>query len=227
MGAVPARTDFQLDLALTAIFLEPSQLNDVSANACTSEEIVDALRQFKLNAIADRLADLQKLIEDDSERSVAVDVIESTERQPQIENACTPEEIVDALRQFKLNAIADRLADLQKMVEDDPEEPPMQLESLRSLAIFLIREIHPRQLPEPGIGVTPDGLLEIAWSLPPHNGMLAMDFLPAGQIQYTAISAPAQSGVERKTASGISTRDEIMKNVQSFISLLERPCLHE
>ena len=146
---------------------------------------------------------------------------------PQIENASTPEEIIDFLRQFNLNAIANRLTDLRKLVEDDPEESPMELESLRSLAIFLMSEIHDRHLPEPEIGVTPDGLVEIAWSLPPHNGILAMDFLLSGQIQYTAISTPAQHGVERKTASETSPKDEIMKNVQSFISLLGRSCLDE
>ena len=87
--------------------------------------------------------------------------------QPQIENASTPEEIIGVLRQFNLDAIADRLTDLRTLVEDDPEESPMELESLRSLAIFLMSEIRERQLPEPEIGVTPDGLIEIAWSLPP------------------------------------------------------------
>ena len=147
--------------------------------------------------------------------------------QPQVENASTPEEIIDILRRFNLDAIADRLTDLRTLVEDDPEESPMELESLRSLATFLMSEIRERQLPEPEIGVTPNGLVEIAWSLPPHNGILAMDFLLSGQIQYTAISAPAQHGVEQKTASGTSPKDEIMKNVQSFISLLGRSCLDE
>ena len=147
--------------------------------------------------------------------------------QPQVENASTPEEIIDILRRFNLDAIADRLTDLRTLVEDDPEESPMKLESLRSLATFLMSEIRERQLPEPEIGVTPDGLVEIAWSLPPHNGILAMDFLLSGQIQYTAISAPAQHGVERKTASGTSPKDEIMKDVQSFISLLGRSRLDE
>ena len=147
--------------------------------------------------------------------------------QPQVENASTPEEIIDILRRFNLDAIADRLTDLRTLVEDDPEESPMELESLRSLAIFLMSEIRERQLPEPEIGVTPDGLVEIAWSLPPHNGILAMDFLLSGQIQYTAISALAQHGVEQKTASGTSPKDEIMKDVQSFVSLLGRSCLDE
>ena len=146
---------------------------------------------------------------------------------PQVENASTPEEIINILRQFNLDAIANRLTDLRKLVEDDPEESPMELESLRSLATFLMSEIRERQLPEPEIGVTPDGLVEIAWSLPPHNGILAMDFLLSGQIQYTAISAPAQHGVERKIASGTSPKDEIMKDVQSFISLLGRSQLDE
>ena len=140
--------------------------------------------------------------------------------QPQIENASTSEAIIDILRRFNFNAIADRLADLRTLVEDDPEESPMELESLRSLATFLMSEMRERQLPGPEIGVTPDGLVEIAWSLPPHDGILAMDFLISGHIQYTAIAAPAQHGVERKTASGTSPKDEIMKEIEAFISLL-------
>ena len=148
--------------------------------------------------------------------------------QPQIENASTSEEIIDILRRFNLAAIADRLTDLRTLVEDDPEESSMELELLRSLAIFLMSELRERQLPEPEIGVTPDGLVEIAWSLPPHNGILAMDFLISGHIQYTAISAPpAQHGLARKTASGTVPKDEIMKEVESFISLLRRSCVDE
>ncbi len=139
--------------------------------------------------------------------------------QPQIENASTPEEIIDILRRFNLDAIADRLTDLRTLVKDDPEESPMELESLRSLATFLMSEIRERQLPEPEIGVTPDGLVEIAWSLPPHNGILAMDFLISGQIQYTAISAPAQYGVEQKTASGMSRAHNCFGNATNTTSI--------
>lgn len=96
--------------------------------------------------------------------------------QPQIENASTHAAIIAVLRSFGLNAIADRLNYLRQLVEDDPDEPPMAIESLRAIALFLMRE---RQLAAPQIGVTPDGLARIEWRFP-TNGILAMDWIVVG-----------------------------------------------
>ena len=136
--------------------------------------------------------------------------------QPQIESASTHEEIIAVLRSFGLDAIADRLNYLRQLVEDDPDEPSMALESLKALAIFLLGE---RQLPDPQIGVTPDGLAQIEWRFP-TNGILAMEFLSSGLIRFAAISAPAQRGVERLSVNGTLPKDEALAAVQPFTARL-------
>ena len=83
--------------------------------------------------------------------------------QPQIESARTHEEIIAVLRSFGLDAIADRLNYLRQLVEDDPDESSIAIESLRAMALFLMSE---RQLAAPQIGVTPDGLAQIEWRFP-------------------------------------------------------------
>ena len=136
--------------------------------------------------------------------------------QPQIENAGTHEEIIAVLRLFGLDAIADRLNYLRQLVEDDPDEPSMVLESLRSLALFLMSE---RQLPDPQIGVTPDGLAQIEWRFP-NNGILAMEFLSSGLIRFAAISAPAQRGVERLSVNGTLYKEATLEAVRPFTARL-------
>ena len=132
--------------------------------------------------------------------------------QPQIENASTHEEIIAVLRSFGLDAIADRLNYLRQLVEDDPDEPSMAIESLRAMALFLMSE---RQLAAPQIGVTPDGLAQIEWRFP-TNGILAMEFLSSGLIRFAAISAPAQRGVERLSVNGTLHKDAALEAVRPF-----------
>ena len=101
--------------------------------------------------------------------------------------ADTPEEIIDALRLQGLNAAADRVSYLRRVVAEDPDEPPIQIESLRRLAQFLVGE---RSLGTPRIGVSPDGLMQIEW-LPENGGIIAMWFLANGNIQFSAIAGKA------------------------------------
>lgn len=133
-----------------------------------------------------------------------------------IATASAPKEIIAVLRLFGLDAIADRLGYLRQLVEDDPDEPSMAIESLRALAIFLMGE---RQLPDPRIGVTPDGLAQIEWRFP-TNGILAMEFLSSGLIRFAAISAPAQRGVERLSVNGTLPKDAALEAVRPFTSRL-------
>lgn len=136
--------------------------------------------------------------------------------QSQIESANTHEEIIAVLKSFGRDAIADRLNYLRQLVEDDPDEPSMALESLRAMALFLMSE---RQLPDPQIGVTPDGLAQIEWRLP-TNGILAMEFLSSGLIRFAAISAPAQPGIERLSVNGTLHKDAVLEAVRPFTARL-------
>ena len=86
------------------------------------------------------------------------------------------------------------------------------------MALFLMGE---HQLPDPQIGVNPDGLMQIEWSIP-TNGMLAMEFLTSGLIRFAAISGPAQADAERLKVNGALPKDATMQVVRPFISSLSR-----
>ena len=134
-----------------------------------------------------------------------------------IATVSTHEEIIAVLSLFGLDAVADRLGYLRSLADDDPDEAPIEIESLRAMALFLMSE---RQLPDPRVGVTPDGFIQIDWSVQP-NGLLAMEFLPSGLIRFAAISAPAQRGIERLNVNGTLPKDEILGAVRPFIPRLQ------
>ena len=128
----------------------------------------------------------------------------------------THEGIIAVLRLFGLEDVANRLDYLRGLIADDPDETPMDVESLRAMALFLISE---RQLPDPQIGITPDGLMQTEWRTAP-NGILAMEFLPSGSVRFAAVSAPAQRGVDRLSLNGTLPKDEALAALRPFTSLL-------
>ena len=134
-----------------------------------------------------------------------------------IVGATTHEEIITALRFSGFEAVAERLCHLQKFAEDDPDEQPVVMESARQMALFLM---HERQLRNPQIGVNPDGLAQVEWRVA-ERGILAMEFLPSGQVRFAAISGPVQPGVEPRRASGTLPRSETLHAVRWFAARVE------
>ena len=134
----------------------------------------------------------------------------------QISNAVMPETIITALRRCGLDGVADRLSYLHQLVEDDQDEPSINLDSLRKLALFLLSE---QQLGNPQIGVDPNGLAQAEWPVG-EKGVLAMVFLPSGFIRFAAIAAPARRGVECKRASGTLSKSETLDAVRPFTDCL-------
>ena len=135
--------------------------------------------------------------------------------QPLVISAGTSEEIVAVFRLFGVEAVADRLSYLRSL-SDDPDETPMDVESLRAMALFLMSE---RQLPDPQIGITPDGLMQIEWRMPP-SGILAMEFRHSGLIRFAAISSSIEPGVDRHRVTGTLAAHDALAAVRPFTSLL-------
>ena len=144
-------------------------------------------------------------------------------------------EIVDALKSHGLNEVANRLVQLKEMIAEDPDEPDLAIDSLRSFAEFIMEETH---LPIPEIGAGPEGFVEAEWRIPHSgerkaasdesywgrgDGILAMKFLPTGLVRFAATSGPAGQGKERLRTSGILPRNSILPAVQTFISCLVVP----
>lgn len=134
----------------------------------------------------------------------------------EIETASTHEEVSAVLRLNGLEAAAERLNQLGSLMAEDDNEPRLEIESVKALASFLMTE---KQLPEPRIGVTPDGLVQIEWRVA-TRGILAMEFLVCRLIRFAAISAPVQPGIDRLSVNGALPKDETLKAVSPFTRLL-------
>ena len=97
------------------------------------------------------------------------------------------DEIVRELEARRRFTAAERVAHLLSLDGDDPDEEPINVESLRWFAKLLQRC---STLPDPRIGVKPNGLVQIEWLLDPP-GIVALTFLADGLIRiYAAFDEP-------------------------------------
>ena len=126
------------------------------------------------------------------------------------------EEIIVVLRLHGLDKAADRLNYLQLAAADDPDEAPIELESLRQLARFLIAE---QRLPHPRIAVSPDGLMQIEWHTE-DSGIIAVKFLLDGKVQFAGVAGRIGQGIESERVSGTLQKDDMMRALHPFISRL-------
>ena len=85
------------------------------------------------------------------------------------------------LGQLGLTAIAKRVKEIADLNREDPEDEPLDIDSLKSCAGFLAAA---PDLQEPRIGVNPDGSLVADWRSP-HQGMLALMFVPDRSIRIS------------------------------------------
>ena len=136
-----------------------------------------------------------------------------------VSSADNPEEIIELFRQSdnpKFNRIADRLRELQDFYEEDPEGgDPLTIEALRTLAFFVGNNI---DLPYSHISVYSDGRVYLEWRLHPQ-GRLAMELSSDKDlINFAAISATAEEGIERKEVSGALPEKEAIEAVRWFIN---------
>ena len=122
------------------------------------------------------------------------------------------DEVIAVLPLLGLRALAGRLSYLHEITSgEDPDEPPMALDSLRELALFFVSE---PQCQEPEVGISPDRLLLAEWRVR-DGGTLAMKFLPAGLIQFAAISRPT-GGQQALSVHGTLPKDKALRAVQAF-----------
>jgi len=122
--------------------------------------------------------------------------------------------MTSALREFGLEESADRLGYLQRLADEDRDEEPIAIPSLRHLTSFLMDERH---LGQPDIGVSPDGVGLAQWRVK-GNGILVMDFLGSGLIRFAGTSGPDSQGGEPSRVSGTLPRTKALQAIQSLLS---------
>ena len=104
--------------------------------------------------------------------------------QQQIATAMEPKTIADFLSTGGRPAVATRIQQLLGYAEEDPDEPKIELESLRHMALFVLRC---DWLPTPTVGVGGEGLLTAEWRILPSGGLL-LRFGQTRQIHYAGVA---------------------------------------
>ena len=142
-----------------------------------------------------------------------------------LHDASQPEEVIAMLRRSGRPGVADRLGYLRQLEHEDEDldDLPLALDSLRQLARFLMDE---RWLPEPEIGVTPDGLTHAEWRFPENptdtagNGLLVMEFLCSGRVRFAAIANETESRQEVSRIYGTLSPVEMLRAVRPLTDQL-------
>ena len=127
----------------------------------------------------------------------------------------TGAKMTDALRESGLDQSAERLGYLQRLADEDPDEAPIALESLRQLTAFLIDE---RELGQPEIGVSPNGVALAQWRVM-GGGILAMEFPGSGLIRFAGTSGRTGHGRASRRVSGTLPKAEALRAVRPFFGL--------
>ena len=114
--------------------------------------------------------------------------------------------------------ITKRIAYLDGLAADDPDEPPVSLESLQRFAAFVVTRRH---LLYPLIGLTPDGFIEAVWDTS-DGDMLTMDFLPVGDVRFAVLLATSESEPRQRSLGGLLPPDDMMNAIRPFVDKLIR-----
>ena len=135
----------------------------------------------------------------------------------EIETVTTRQEIIAVLRLFGRHAISDRLLTLQELIDDDDQQEPMNIDSLRSMARFLLKE---SVLPHPQVAVSPGGLLQAEWRIA-DRGTVAMEFLADRFVSFAAMSVPAEGEESWLRVSGAVPADDVVDAVSPIATRLD------
>ena len=135
----------------------------------------------------------------------------------EIKSAATTDAVVMVLRRLELGEVADRIAELSRLREIDPDEPELNVDSLKEMAIAVID--NPR-LRAPRLTVSEQGFVHAEWRTV-EGGAVAMTFLPTGRVEFGAISAPALEGKEILRLGGLHIRDVALSAVQWYAEQIE------
>ncbi len=132
--------------------------------------------------------------------------------------------ILDALRDTGLENIAEELNHLIKVVAKYPDVEGIDLNSMDSMARFFLENV---DIPTPTIASDSDGIIGLEWRLPLSStenewncdGILCMDFLPSGDIEFTG-DAIATEEYPALDFGGGATHENVIDKIEEFLQRL-------
>ena len=113
-------------------------------------------------------------------------VFEAQVESHEISQSSSIDSVLAIMNNQGFSNVVKNIQDLCQLVEDD-DEPPVSLEAVKNLAIFLLQEA--RDKPEAHIGYYSDGLLSADWDV--HEGLLSLIFLKDQSIRLVITSTPS------------------------------------
>ena len=108
-------------------------------------------------------------------------------RDRNVQSSRSIEDVIIVMERYGLRDIVDKIRKVCQFVEEEDDDEPVSLESLKNLAIFMLREAHGK--PEANIGYYAEGVLSADWDV--HEGLLSLIFLKDASIRLVITSTPA------------------------------------
>ena len=138
----------------------------------------------------------------------------NSNREPLVESTADFEDIISVFKSIKLDSIADRLVQLNKLISDDPAEKPIDLKSLQKFALFVI---HHLQLTfRPALSVSSDGFVHAEWSTDKKD-IMVMIFLPSGLIKFVVVFGQSTNNCHDWNMRGTLPPVMVMKVINPFL----------
>lgn len=138
--------------------------------------------------------------------------------QTHLENATTIEDIILVIKYFGSMSIADRLYYLYDLPSDGPDQKPMDLESLKGFALFIMNNTY---LPYPDITLNPDGRITVEWEVVYH-GVLILEFLSSKLVEYLDVLQPSGLAHQSQYSGGVSSiyyvTDAVKQTIHKLMS---------
>ena len=131
-----------------------------------------------------------------------------------IDHVDTVADAVFALEEFDLRRTAKRVAFLADIHRKDPDEPELDLHSLKRLVAVM------RAKPtwgEPSLTLRDGGYVHAEWPTR-GGGRIAMAFVSEDRIVYSAIEAPAGAGKKVRNIGGYHDETEALQSLNWFTS---------
>ena len=134
--------------------------------------------------------------------------------EPEEEFPDTHQGVVRYLRSHGRSTVANSLAKLLHMMQEDPDECIIEFISLRDMASFLVQE---HEFADPAIGPDDDGIMYAQWRID-YNGAIVMGFPGQGDVMLVAQQDESPSA----EALNISARLPVQSIMDTYGHLVPR-----
>jgi len=118
--------------------------------------------------------------------------------------------LLDSSKLDFASELAARLGALHEIVNEDPNEPPISIDSLRSFINFIKNTPY---LKRPSVVLTPDGEIRAEWRKA-SNKHFAVIFLPNDEARFVIFSPNSKDSDMIDRISGITSVDSLIENAK-------------